>query len=111
MTHPQNTASAGGAQLVGTPGRPARFEDSGRGEHPATSVLSWDTGAGPDQSEEDCMASPRHPARPVRFDDPARNAAYWARVDRIADQAPPLTDDQRAIIRTAFHAPATQEAA
>ncbi|WP_406199206.1 hypothetical protein OG331_22925 [Streptomyces sp. NBC_01017] len=57
------------------------------------------------------MVPQRPPARPVRFDDPARNAAYWARVDRIADAAPPLTDDQRAIIRTAFHAPATQEAA
>jgi hypothetical protein len=49
--------------------------------------------------------------RPVRFKDPARNAAYWARIDRIVDQAPPLTDTQRAIIRTAFHAPAAREAA
>jgi hypothetical protein len=51
------------------------------------------------------------PGRPVRFKDPARNAAYWARIDRIVDQAPPLTDTQRAIIRTAFHAPAAREAA
>ncbi|MFJ4785479.1 hypothetical protein [Streptomyces sp. NPDC088794] len=50
-------------------------------------------------------------ARPVRFDDPVRNAAYWARIVRIADQAPPLTDDQRARIRAAFHAPAAREAA
>ena len=46
------------------------------------------------------------PARPVRFEDPARNAAYWERIDRIVDQAPPLTDDQRARIRAAFHQPA-----
>ena len=58
------------------------------------------------------MAQPRRQARPVRFEDPAQNAAYWARIDRIADQAPPLTDDQRARIRAAFHTPAaTREAA
>jgi hypothetical protein len=51
------------------------------------------------------------PGRPVRFKDPKKNAAYWARIDRIVDQAPPLTDTQRAIIRTAFHAPAAREAA
>jgi hypothetical protein len=51
------------------------------------------------------------PARPVRFDDPARNAAYWARIDRIVDQAPPFTAEQRARIRAAFHAPALREAA
>lgn len=50
-------------------------------------------------------------ARPVRFEDPERNAAYWARIDRIVDQAPPLTDDQRARIRAAFHAPVLREAA
>lgn len=49
--------------------------------------------------------------RPVRFKDPARNAAYWARIDHIVDAAPPLDDRQRAIIRTAFHAPAAREAA
>lgn len=49
---------------------------------------------------------PARADRPVRFEDPARNAAYWARIDRIVDQAPPLTDEQRAIIRTAFHRPA-----
>lgn len=42
------------------------------------------------------------PGRPVQ---PHRDAAYWARVRRIVDQAPPLTDDQRARIRTAFHQP------
>ncbi|MER8004952.1 hypothetical protein [Streptomyces sp. NPDC094149] len=57
------------------------------------------------------MAPPCPPARPVRFDDPARNAAYWSRVARIAGQAPPLTDDQRARIRAAFHTPAAREAA
>ncbi|MFE5079930.1 hypothetical protein [Streptomyces mirabilis] len=51
------------------------------------------------------------PVRPVRFKDPQKNAAYWDRIDRIVDAAPPLTDTQRAIIRTAFHAPAAQEAA
>jgi len=52
--------------------------------------------------------NPGRPARanrPVRFEDPARNAAYWARIERIVDAAPPLTDEQRAIIRTAFHQP------
>lgn len=111
MTEQENTASAGGAQLVGTPGRPARLEESERGEHDAETVLSLGAGAGPEQSKEDCMASQRRPARPVRFDDPARNAAYWARIDRIVDQAPPLTTDQRAIIRAQFHAPAAREAA
>lgn len=43
--------------------------------------------------------------RPVRFEDPARNAAYWARIDAIVDAAPPLTDEQKAIIRAQFHAP------
>jgi hypothetical protein len=57
------------------------------------------------------MASTRPSARPVRFDDPARNAAYWARIDRIAGQAPPLTDDQRARIRAAFHRPEARRAA
>ena len=36
---------------------------------------------------------------------PARpgGAAYWARVRRIVDQAPPLTDEQRVAIRIAIH--------
>lgn len=63
MTDQQNTASAGGGQLVDTPGRPAR------------------------------------------------PAGYWERVIRIVDQAPPLTDEQRAIIRTAFAGAALREAA
>jgi hypothetical protein len=46
--------------------------------------------------------------RPAR---PERPAGYWERVDRIVDAAPPLTDDQRARIRTAFHAPRAREAA
>lgn len=75
MTAPSAAESAGGVQLVGTPGRPARRD------------------------------------RPVRFDDPARNAAYWARIDAIVDQAPPLSMEQKAIIRTAFHQPSAREAA
>ncbi|MBC2903996.1 hypothetical protein [Streptomyces cupreus] len=57
------------------------------------------------------MASPHRSARPVRFEDAARNAAYWARIDRIVDKAPPLTDDQRACIRAAFHQPEARRAA
>lgn len=33
------------------------------------------------------------------------DAAYWARIRRIANQAPPLTDLQAARIRAAFHQP------
>ncbi|MEU9894270.1 hypothetical protein ACIBCS_27955 [Streptomyces phaeochromogenes] len=61
MTDETNAVAAGGAQLVGTSGRPAR---------------------------------------------PERPPGYWERVDRIVDQAPPLSDTQRAIIRAAFHQPA-----
>ncbi|WP_371669999.1 hypothetical protein OG985_21590 [Streptomyces sp. NBC_00289] len=75
MTAATSTESAGGVQLVGTPGRPARAD------------------------------------RPVRDPDPARNAAYWARIDAIVDAAPPLTDEQRAIIRTAFHQPEARRTA
>lgn len=46
--------------------------------------------------------------RPVRFTDPARNAAYWARVDAIVASAPPLDDSQRAVIRTAFSTVTTE---
>ncbi|MEU1293025.1 hypothetical protein ABZ439_11425 [Streptomyces sp. NPDC005840] len=56
----------------------------------------------------------RRAARPVRFADPARNAAYWARIDAIVDQAPPLSDEQRATLRTIFSTvtiPRTGEAA
>lgn len=51
------------------------------------------------------------PGRPVRDSDPARNAAYWARIDRLVSAAPPLSDRQRAAIRVAFHQPAVREAA
>ncbi|MFK4100779.1 hypothetical protein ACI2L1_12030 [Streptomyces sp. NPDC019531] len=105
------TVTAGGAQLVGAPGRPARPEESGQGEHVAESVLSLTSGAGPELSTEGKLVSRRPPARPVRFDDPARNAAYWARIDAIVDSAPPLTDEQRAVIRTAFHQPEARRAA
>ncbi|MGW3711441.1 hypothetical protein ACWDN6_14995 [Streptomyces albogriseolus] len=57
------------------------------------------------------MPSPRSPSRPVRFDDPERNAAYWARITRIVDAAPPLDDTQRAAIRAAFHGSQQREAA
>ncbi|MEH0635417.1 hypothetical protein QBA35_19140 [Streptomyces bottropensis] len=53
----------------------------------------------------------RRANRPIRDPDPARNAAYWARIDAIVDAAPPLTDEQRAIIRTAFHQPQARRAA
>lgn len=53
----------------------------------------------------------RRAARPIRFEDPARNAAYWARIDRCVDQAPRFTDHQRAVIRAAFHQPVAREAA
>ncbi|MDX2552783.1 hypothetical protein [Streptomyces stelliscabiei] len=53
----------------------------------------------------------RRANRPVRDPDPARNAAYWARIDRIVSEAPPLTAEQRAVIRTAFHGARAQEAA
>jgi len=49
--------------------------------------------------------------RPVRDPDPARNAAYWARIDRLVDAAPPLSDHQRAVIRIAFSEPTRHEAA
>lgn len=75
MTSPENTASAGGAQLVGAPGRPAQ------------------------------------PDRPVRFADPVKNQAYWDRIVACVDAAPPLTAEQKAIIRAQFHTPAAREAA
>lgn len=73
-----------------------------QGEQLANPVLSLNSGAGPDELKEDSMASPCLPARP---------AGYWERVRRIVDQAPPLTDDQRARIRAAFHQPAERAAA
>ncbi|MEU3161377.1 hypothetical protein ABZ753_28710 [Streptomyces griseoincarnatus] len=90
-----------------TSGRPARTE---RGEHSADSVLSLDAGAGPEQSKEDCMVQPRHPGRPVRFQDPERNAAYWERVKRAAASAPPLTTEQIATLRGIFLSAAREAA-
>lgn len=86
--------------------------DEERGQHSAESVVALSLGAGP-ESTEDCMAPerPARPDRPVRFADPARNAAYWARIDRIVDAAPPFSDEQRAIIRAAFHQPENRAAA
>ncbi|MEU8531566.1 hypothetical protein [Streptomyces parvulus] len=55
--------------------------------------------------------TPGRPARPVRFADPERNAAYWARIERNVAAAPPLSDEQRAVIRTAFHQPEARRAA
>jgi hypothetical protein len=57
---------------------------------------------------------PASPDRPRRFDDDARNNAYWARIIACADAAPPLSMEQRAVIRTAFStvtAPRIEEAA
>lgn len=45
--------------------------------------------------------------RPVRDADPERNAAYWQRIDRLVEAAPPLTASQRAAIRVAFQQPPT----
>ncbi|RSN64016.1 hypothetical protein DMH12_04380 [Streptomyces sp. WAC 04229] len=42
------------------------------------------------------------PARPVRFEDPVRNAAYWARIERNVAAAPPLTEEQIATLRGIF---------
>jgi len=103
VTAPRNTPAAGD-----TSGRPARTE---RGEHSAESVLSLTAGAGPEEELEASVLPQSRPARPVRFEDPARNAAYWARIDRIVDAAPPLDDSQRAAIRAAFHQPRIREAA
>ncbi|MFJ9027597.1 hypothetical protein ACIRQP_03575 [Streptomyces sp. NPDC102274] len=49
--------------------------------------------------------------RPVRDSDPARNAAYWARIDRLVAAAPPLSDDQRARLRAIFHQAPNSDAA
>lgn len=54
---------------------------------------------------------PARPDRPRRFDDDARNDAYWARIIACVDSAPALSAEQRAVIRTAFHQPAAREAA
>lgn len=51
------------------------------------------------------MGAPGRPARPER------PPGYWERIDRIVSQAPPLSPEQRAIIRTAFAGAAIREAA
>ncbi|MFF0080247.1 hypothetical protein ACFYR1_11175 [Streptomyces canus] len=48
------------------------------------------------------------PGRPAR---PGAPADYWDRVRRIAAAAPPLSAEQRAVIRSAFHAPEARRAA
>ena len=88
MTAPTNAVTAGDAR--GIPGRPALSE----------------------------AEQTRRANRPVRDPDPKRNAAYWARIDACVDLAPPLTLEQKAVIRTAFStvtatrstAPTTSEA-
>lgn len=118
MSAPTNTVVAAG----GACGRPARAADPERGQHPTETVLSLTTGTGPEESKEDSVPPQPRPAlseaeitrraaRPVRDPDPKRNAAYWARIDAIVDEAPPLTNEQKAIIRTAFHGARAQGAA
>ncbi|WP_432053768.1 hypothetical protein [Streptomyces sp. bgisy022] len=45
---------------------------------------------------------PTQPDRPVRDPDPARNRAYWERIERNAAEAPPLTNEQKATLRAIF---------
>ncbi|MGW4876576.1 hypothetical protein ACWEPI_08470 [Streptomyces sp. NPDC004262] len=62
----------------------------------------------------DARGVPGRPARtdrPVRFQDPEMNARYWARIEHIVSAAPPLSNEQRAVIRAAFHQPMAKEAA
>jgi hypothetical protein len=58
----------------------------------------------------DTSGRPAPADRPRRFKDDARNEAYWARIIACVDQAPPLTDEQRAVIRTAFQSAAREAA-
>jgi hypothetical protein len=51
------------------------------------------------------------PARPIRFADPERNRAYWERIERNTAAAPPLSDEQKAVIRAAFHGSQQRKAA
>jgi hypothetical protein len=81
MTATTNTETAG--DVRGVPGRPALSE----------------------------AEQARRANRPVRDPDPVRNQAYWDRIDACVDSAPPLSDYQRSVIRTAFHTPATKEKA
>ncbi|MET9583627.1 hypothetical protein ABZY10_11005 [Streptomyces sp. NPDC006539] len=55
-------------------------------------------------TETQTSAAAEVPGRPAGTNH--GDAAYWARVRRIADAAPPLSDLQRARIRAAFHQPA-----
>lgn len=66
--------------------------------------------AGPRVTTRDDTTAAEVPTlgRPAR---PGRPADYWDRIRRIVDHAPPLTAEQRAVIRAAFHQPAAKEAA
>lgn len=75
---------------------------------PTNAVTAGDASGRPALSEAE---QARRAARPVRDPNPARNAAYWARIDACVDAAPPLTNEQKAVIRTAFHGARAQEAA
>ncbi|MET8481306.1 hypothetical protein ABZV68_29625 [Streptomyces clavifer] len=46
------------------------------------------------------------PGRPAGVD--YGDAAYWARIRRIVDEAPPFSEHQKAVIRAAFAQPAKQ---
>jgi hypothetical protein len=106
MTAAPPAAAAGNAS-----GRPADLGEQEPREHSAKSMLSWAAGARAKQVKEDCVVFTGCPDRPVRFDDPVRNAAYWARIDHIVAAAPPLSQEQRAVIRTAFSQTRAREAA
>jgi hypothetical protein len=106
MTTATPAAAAGNSS-----GRPADLVEQERREHLEKTMLSCAAGASAKQVKEGCVVSTGCPDRPVRFEDPVRNAAYWARIDRIVAAAPPLGTEQRAAIRTAFLQPAAREAA
>lgn len=92
---------------------PAAGDNSGRPEGGNTlgeSMLSCTAGAGPN-AKEICVVPQQRPARPVRFADPERDRAYWERIERNTAAAPPLSDEQKAIIRAAFHGSRQREAA
>jgi len=75
---------------------------------PTNTMMAGDTSGRPALSEAE---QARRAARPIRDKDPARNAAYWARIDAIVDSAPPLSNEQKAVIRTAFHGARPREVA
>ncbi len=66
--------------------------------------------AAPAAAAGDTSGRPARTDRPRRFKDDARNEAYWARIDALVEAAPPLTDEQRAVIRTAFQSAAREAA-